>query len=279
MITKTLLIDKKINLLQEVRVIQALSELGIKVIVPFKQRYKFLYLQKTFGMILSSKGKADYNISECLAVNHEIPQTSIFGINKPIIIPASISSYLYGQWKKEKKYQFSFAGLITLQRKNLLQKWLDINFKDSGLTVVNKQHPVWEALKKLVTSFRIPITSKTKYGKLLIWNSNRGRLFPGKSWDEAYYRTLLDSNFVLCPNGDFIWSYRFFESILCGAIPVIEEYCPAYQGFKFRYIDEQIHINEWTIEDAEFNYNLAVERLVLSKGELENSLSKSDISQ
>lgn len=41
-------------------------------------------------------------------------------------------------------------------------------------------------------------------------------------FDKRYYTTLLQSKFVLCPAGDANWSIRFYEAILCKAIPILE---------------------------------------------------------
>jgi hypothetical protein len=38
----------------------------------------------------------------------------------------------------------------------------------------------------------------------------------------AYFTNMKRAQFVLCPVGDCRWSYRFFEAMLCGAIPVME---------------------------------------------------------
>ena len=41
------------------------------------------------------------------------------------------------------------------------------------------------------------------------------------------------SKFVLCPNGDFTWTYRFFESVIFKAIPIIEDYTHHYDGYTY----------------------------------------------
>lgn len=52
--------------------------------------------------------------------------------------------------------------------------------------------------------------------------SSRGRNEEKKySYDRKYHQSLCSSNFGLCPTGDCPWSYRFFEAIICFAIPVI----------------------------------------------------------
>jgi len=38
----------------------------------------------------------------------------------------------------------------------------------------------------------------------------------------GYYAKLRSSEFALCPDGDFTWTYRFLEAIMCGAIPILE---------------------------------------------------------
>src|SRR3546814_21134563 len=78
---------------------------------------------------------------------------------------------------------------------------------------------------------------------------------------------MLSSKFVLCPSGDLksngvAWTYRFFEGAICGAIPVIEEFCPAYEGYRVRSMKEPIGSLAWSPADAEHNFTLARERLV-----------------
>ena len=53
--------------------------------------------------------------------------------------------------------------------------------------------------------------------------------------DVNYYRQMCSSKFVLCPTGDCPWSYRFFEAIMCFAIPIIHDddiFCNDYVHFK-----------------------------------------------
>merc|ERR1719245_2083405 len=41
---------------------------------------------------------------------------------------------------------------------------------------------------------------------------------------------MIQSNFTLCPGGDFSWSHRWFEAILAGSIPVIHSEQEDYSG-------------------------------------------------
>jgi hypothetical protein len=107
-------------------------------------------------------------------------------------------------------------------------------------------------------------THKTSVeGELVVMASEQGRRFPVKVWDEAYYNTLGRTQFVLCPNGDYVWTYRFFESVLCGAIPVVEEPCAAYEGFDYVGMSVNGRRLVWSAEVVERNYHKALERLVV----------------
>jgi len=109
-------------------------------------------------------------------------------------------------------------------------------------------------------------------GAFLLWSSTRGRVFLVKAWDEEYFRVLLRSRFVLCPNGDYVWSYRFFEAILCGAIPTVEERCDAYDGFTYHTMTDTTY--NWSPQIALSNYELCRSRLTIPQGDLNAEIAK-----
>lgn len=79
-----------------------------------------------------------------------------------------------------------------------------------------------------------------------IINSNRGRDKKIKSKDEEYFKLMSKAKFILCPNGSFIWTYRFFEAIIFKAIPIIEDFSKLYEGYKFYTKDEKpIYREDW----------------------------------
>lgn len=85
-----------------------------------------------------------------------------------------------------------------------------------------------------------------------IIESLRGRDKTTKGFDESYFKEMSKAKFVLCPNGDFIWTYRFFEAVLFKAIPVIEDDCTLYSGYKFyNKNDELVYREDW----IEYNIN------------------------
>jgi len=135
--------------------------------------------------------------------------------------------------------------------------------------LVHLKARLWRLLGREET----PCTEKVQVGEVTFWSSNRGRVFPGKSWDEEYYAFLAQSQFVLCPSGDFVWTYRFFEAALCGAIPIIERACPAYTGFRFRTMDDPLDTLVWSLEEAEYNFQQCRDRLTLPTHELSAELA------
>lgn len=82
-----------------------------------------------------------------------------------------------------------------------------------------------------------------------IINSLRGRCDSTKVYDKIYFDKMAQAKFALCPNGDFTWTYRFFEAILCGAIPIIQHYCELYEGFHFYFNASNIHYNKTWVKD------------------------------
>ncbi len=88
----------------------------------------------------------------------------------------------------------------------------------------------------------------------MISSSKRGRSWPVKGWDQRYVQLLASSQFVLCPDGDFVWTYRFFEAIAAGAIPIVENESPHYEGFHFALMSEPLDKARWPKSLVEENH-------------------------
>lgn len=112
--------------------------------------------------------------------------------------------------KEEKVIDMLFIGLLTESRKKFLS-----NFKNA-----------------------------------IIIDSNNGRNQDTKAKDLSYLKMMARSRFVLCPNGDFVWTYRFFEAILCRCIPIVEQDCGLYNGYHFyRLGDKYEYRQDWIDEN------------------------------
>ena len=236
------------NLIQSIRLVQSLHEASDNLIINKIHKKKFKILEKYFDLKFNYNVKKFYDISPHIKYSHSAPFIKIGNIQRTLIFPHKIINRLILSWKKNKIYDFSFVGIYTSSRKIIINDWLNNKFRSKNI-IDNK----FSYLKNLV----VEKTIKREYfdsSKILILSSKKGRKFPKKSWDNNYYNILLKSKFVLCPSGDFIWSYRFFESILCGAIPIVENHCKAYDGF--RYYTFNNNLNELIYNDEIINHNL-----------------------
>ncbi len=248
----------KVSLIQEVRAIHAISELKIKINIDVSDEHKFNLLKYHFDMNYSLGLQDGLDIFDVIEIDHSKPLTSIFSITKPLIFPKVITDYLKQRWPKSRKYEFGFSGLITSEREDVIEKWLlAANHRPS---ILKHETISFKIKRKLFLKLNIRKPLIKKFGKLFISSSNRGRIFPGKSWDDNYYNFLLRSKFILCPSGIYIWTYRFFESILCGAIPVVEKSAPCYNGFIYYKMDEELCNIKWSKEIIEYNYKLCISK-------------------
>ena len=272
--SKTFLPVLRFDLIQSLRLAHALMESRFEICIPEADAEKFVRLKEFFG--------AEYVLDEtgakplvALNISHANPTTSVGEIERPLVFPHSILRHCKTLWKSDRDIGFSFAGNLGKTRTRVLKNWCRINFPESRGGFPNPKPRWYQRLGRNKKKKGNGSNSCfTQIGDLMLWSSTRGRTFPDKSWDQEYFDVLARSRFVLCPNGDFVWSYRFFEAILCGAIPVIEEYCDLYEGFVFQTMDDPVEDLSWDADVVEQNYALCVERISIPLSELNAELAK-----
>ena len=262
-----------LGLIQGIRLAHALMETNIKICIPQVHAPKFIILRNKFNI--------SYHVGteEALKVNgfsthHSTPTTSVGSIHRPLIFPTAIAKYCSSVWCPNRTIMVSFAGLMNDNRKATILNWCKISGIAGDINKIPDLCPVWyKAFNKFRKKLGLTPRSWTiNVGDLTLWSSNRGRAFPVKTWDEEYFKLLAKSKFVLCPSGDFIWTYRFFESILCGAIPIIEKTCKVYDGFIFKTMSEPYLKLEWSKEIAQHNYELCIDKITVPHLELESEM-------
>ncbi|WP_034922737.1 exostosin family protein [Gillisia sp. CAL575] len=265
-------LNSDLRLLQEIRLIQALSESAFKVSVKESDLYKLSPIINKFNICFVTNQDIALDFKKITSIDHSIPISSIGNINRNLIFPHNICTHLKDNWNTKRKLQFSFSGFVSVERKKEIFKWIDLNRNRNLFILINRillmrflSLGMWR-IKNLIGSSKSLLVE--------INFSSKGRKFPGKTWDRQYYNTLLNSEFVLCPSGDYIWTYRFFESILAGAIPVIEAECDAYKGFRYRFMHEDIKDFVWTKEDADYNYELCLSKITIPLAILNEELNK-----
>jgi len=275
-------IDLPFNLIQTLRLAHALVEVGCELHVTPGDARKMAHLRKIFG-VHCYLGTSGIPKLRDVSVDHLKPETRIGAIRRSLIFPQAAFYYCRTRWPEARGVRATFPGLPTESRRAALARWLElsrINLKLPEPPPDTQPESFTKRMSnRLVRSIGC-VNRNSVYSKgVRIIFSNEGRVFPRKAWNTDYYDWLLESEFVLCPEGDFThdgikWTYRFFEAVMCGAIPVVQEPCEAYEGFRFRRMSEPLSELVWSRQDAEYNFTLAMERMTVPAAELRAEVAR-----
>ena len=120
-------------------------------------------------------------------IDHKLAKNVNGGIEYPILFPLKRVNDIEKVLKSSKKNNnYFFQGKLTEKK-----KWI-LEFQNRENTIINF--------------------------------SDRGRNPKLKYFfDEDYFSQMCSSKFTLCPTDVYPWSYRFFESIMCKSIPIIDD--------------------------------------------------------
>jgi hypothetical protein len=91
--------------------------------------------------------------------------------------------------------------------------------------------------------------------------SKVGAQWPTKIWDDQYMGSLATTKCVLCPPGDYEWTYRFYEAMLCGALPIVEKPSKYTDGYHVRLLSDKEF--DYSEQEAIENFNRAVSQLTV----------------
>ena len=62
--------------------------------------------------------------------------------------------------------------------------------------------------------------------------------------NKFYFETMKKSKFSLCPAGDSLWSFRFYEILMCGSIPIVESWHHTYRTREESILTYSYYLNE-----------------------------------
>ncbi len=145
-----------------------------------------------------------------------------------------------------KYFDFCFIGSIQSNRKN--RQWVidfALKYFTSRSIFINTDHdPNWKLLGSFDYSNRgigfCPKNVDNNQTKQVQYRTVSDNLF--------YFQTMCQSQFILCPAGDSSWSFRFYETLMCKAIPIVESWHHTYRTkeesiFNYQYIlKDHIHL-------------------------------------
>lgn len=240
------------HLIQTVRLTHALMELtDFDVHVSEAEASNYEYLSRYFPLDFSVYKEDAPPVLSDVSLEHDRPLTRVGKIERPLIIPHGIVGRCREKWAQARDTSIFFCGVMTPPRMRVVRAWLE---RHAG-------QRRGESFEELASRAEGLLQAR-------VLASRRGRVFPGKCWDDSYHDAMAHSRFVLCPNGDFVWTYRFFEAVLCGAIPIVQAGHPAYAGFHYLSMDERLDRSAWQAEVVDHNFDLAAERLTVPLREL-----------
>ncbi len=210
---------------QEVRLIAAFLEAGFGAKLTPQQALSFRgndrYIHQKFNGEFAK-------IS--IKINHEIPSTSVEDIKAPVIFP----EWMVQNQKISKVTRYNFTGI---QNKKRIIEILEIyrNSKNLSWYLMRALSDVLARWRnkysiRLLNSLTRRIIENEDH---IVW-SDGGRNLSNKLFDKKYFDALSKSHFVICPEGDFPWSYRLIESILYDAIPVFDHADTIVSHFKLK---------------------------------------------
>lgn len=121
-----------------------------------------------------------------------------------------------------KTYDFCFIGSINSSINNRL--WvIDFAkkyFTENSLFVNTDNDPNW----KLLGSYDKSLLNLGFCPKNNSDNQSKNVQYRIIEENKFYFSSMRKSKFVLCPAGDSPWSFRFYETLMCGSIPIVECY-------------------------------------------------------
>ena len=264
-------LDLELNLIQEIRLAHAIAEAGLQVCLSPRNRPRVAEVTRTFGTPFSFQTEGLRSLAG-VQIDHATPRTTVGKLHRPLIFPHAIGEWTRQRWPIRRDVDYSFCGLMTQSRHGLLEAWLRQHGYAKPLRPRNMSALFDRLLRRVRTGSSACLSADTDIGRVAITSSSGGRTFPGKSWDEPYFQTLLRANYAICPNGDYVWTYRFFEAILCGAIPVVQDACPQYEGFRYGRLDDRPP--PWSIELATSNFELCLERITVPQESIRDEVER-----
>ena len=263
-----------LNLIQSIRLVHALAESDFSVHVPHEEVWRFASLRTRFPIDLSDT-PGPLITKRHLSVDHPTPRTTIGSHTRPLVFPHKILAACRNRWIENRTIHTFFSGLITSQRQATIHDWIDRRSAGQRRSKV----PITDSRPhRAIRAIRVAMgkgdrnTYPLRGGSFVMSSSHAGRQFPSKAWDQTYYDTMCRSRFALCPNGDFVWTYRFFEATMCGAIPIVEQPCALYDGFHYHMMDDDDYA--WSADKAQHNYELCAQRLTIPLADLNRELTK-----
>jgi len=212
---------------QEMRLIASLLEANWGVVINGSQ-LRALEPSLKFHPYKIRTGCTFFEKNEVMSIDvqldHVRPWTQLNDVGQPLFFPEWLAN-LALQDTSQRDILISFSGNMTASRRIKVLELIQVysftflhqcSFLFSRLTAIKP--------KRLTAQLSyLYLLAVSNYTNIRVLNSQTGRSLSGKILDLEYWAILCRSQFVFCPSGDFGWTYRFYEAILSGACPILED--------------------------------------------------------
>lgn len=196
-----------------------------------------LQLKKHYSIRVEKKPENNDNTtlkSIAITIDHKKPITRIGNISRPLFFPKIIVKNYYKDFE-DKLNQVYFRGIFTYSRM----------FQVISLFMKIRAYLEIFVLVKNVILLKKKFSIESS--KVIIIFTREGRINQSKFLNKDYFNELSAYKFIFCPSGDFKWTYRFFETVLVGSIPITSVDVPIYKDYlKLTSLSEKIDINRVT---------------------------------
>jgi len=128
---------------------------------------------------------------------------------------------------KEKKHDYVFIGSINNSpRRQWVIEFAKKYMTEKSIFINTDEDPAWVKLG----SFDLSNTHIGFNPRFQPNNQSREIQYRHVSENMFYFMTLCNSTYVLCPGGiDAPWSFRFYETLMCESIPLVESWHHTYR--------------------------------------------------
>jgi len=157
-----------------------------------------------------------------------------------------------------KKYDYCFIGSInsSIENRQWVIEFTKKHFTSNSIFVNTDNNPNWKSLGEYdLTGKNLGFSPKACHN-----NQSRAAQYRVVKNNLFYFETMCQSKYVLCPAGDSAWSFRFYEVLMCGSLPIVESWHHTYRT------QEESHIK--------YEYMLASKINEISNIQYEEMISK-----
>lgn len=164
-----------------------------------------------------------YHMEEALIENNLNPNIATWS---PSIALFSRKYYNeINELNHNKIYDYIFIGSINSNARKWIINFAKDFFTSNSVFINTDNNPNWELLGVFdYSNMNLGFNPKKAHN-----NQSKTVQYRIVKENILYFEKMCQSKFVLCPAGDSTWSFRFYETLMCKSIPIVESWHHTYR--------------------------------------------------